>query len=324
MGTVVVIGSFNVDHVWDCDALPAAGATIGGRYRSGPGGKGFNQAVAARRAGADTHFICALGDDAGGELARTLAAGDGIALHARTVGEPTGTAGIYVSAEGHNSIVVGAGANAALTAAFVGRHGDTIGDAAVLLAQLEIPSDGVRAALQLASQSNTVRMLNPAPANAAIDAALLRHIDILTPNETEFAALLERHTGQAAQAHAITGLDDDALHRLCRALLPDGSVVVTLGAAGCFVSHPDTNLRGDDRQAYRLPASPADPVDTTGAGDAFNGALAAGLALRPDSPLREHLRFAGVYAARSTERPGAADAMPHLSELRICNGWDAK
>ena len=106
---VVVVGSFNVDHVWRCDALPVAGATIAGRYANGPGGKGFNQAIAAVRAGADTTFVCALGDDAGGRLARDLAAADGLALRVQASDEPTGTAGIYVDAHGRNTIVIGAG-----------------------------------------------------------------------------------------------------------------------------------------------------------------------------------------------------------------------
>lgn len=119
MSSVVVVGSFNVDHVWRCDVLPAPGATIAGRYSTGPGGKGFNQAVAAARAGAKTHFLCALGDDAGGALARSLAAHDGFALIAEPSNEPTGTGGIYVDAHGRNTIVIGAGANSVLSAAFV-------------------------------------------------------------------------------------------------------------------------------------------------------------------------------------------------------------
>jgi ribokinase len=117
--SVVVVGSFNVDHVWRCESLPAPGATIAGRYSTGPGGKGFNQAVAACRAGADTHFVCALGDDAGGATARELAAQDGFGLIAEASSEPTGTAGIYVDARGRNTIVIGPGANAALSTDFL-------------------------------------------------------------------------------------------------------------------------------------------------------------------------------------------------------------
>src|SRR5690606_34366705 len=113
MSRVVVVGSFNVDHVWTTAVLPRPGETLGGRYATGPGGKGFNQAVACARSGAGTTFVCALGDDPGGELARALAAGDGIDLRVLHSAEPTGTAGIYVDDEGRNCIVIGAGANAA-------------------------------------------------------------------------------------------------------------------------------------------------------------------------------------------------------------------
>ena len=105
---VVVVGSFNVDHAWHCAELPPPGATLAGTYASGPGGKGFNQATAAARAGAGTSFLCALGDDPGGALARSLAATDGIALHVAPSTARTGTAGIFVDARGRNSIVIGA------------------------------------------------------------------------------------------------------------------------------------------------------------------------------------------------------------------------
>ena len=117
--SVVVVGSFNVDHVWRCESLPAPGATIAGRYSTGPGGKGFNQAMAACRAGADTVFVCALGQDAGGELARALARADGIDLRDQASDAPTGTAGIFVDGEGRNCIVIGPGANADLGTAHV-------------------------------------------------------------------------------------------------------------------------------------------------------------------------------------------------------------
>ena len=117
MSQVIVVGSFNVDHVWRCAELPAVGATIAGQYATGPGGKGFNQAVAAARAGAHTAFVCSLGDDPGGTLARHLASAEGIGLYAEASDQPTGTAGIYVDARGRNSIVIGAGANGSLSAA---------------------------------------------------------------------------------------------------------------------------------------------------------------------------------------------------------------
>lgn len=313
--SVVVVGSFNVDHVWRCDTLPVPGATLSGDYASGPGGKGFNQATAAARSGAATAFVCALGDDVGGQLARALATADGIDLRDQRSDAPTGTAGIFVDAQGRNSIVVGPGANAALTAGFVETQAAGLGSAAVVLAQLESPLEAVAAALRLARAHGRCAMLNPAPANVALPRELLALTDVLTPNETEMAALAARHLGQRIDGDDLASLDSPRLHALCRDLLPGGTVVVTLGAAGCFVSHADGALRGDETAWYRLPAEAAAVVDTTGAGDAFNGALAAALALRPEAPFAAHLRAAHRYAALSTERPGAATAMPTAAEV---------
>lgn len=308
-GTVAVIGSFNVDHVWMLDALPVPGETRAGRYMSGPGGKGFNQAVAAARAGASTRFVCALGDDAGGQYARALAVAHGIDLRDAVVDAPTGAAGIFVDAGGRNAIVVAGGANDALSPAHV--HASLDGDApSVVLAQLETPPDAALAAFERARAAGATTMLNPAPANVAVDRALLARADIVTPNETEFAALVRTHLDGEVDASALAATGDAYLHALCRALLPGGTVVVTLGAAGAFVSHAERTLRGDTAACYRLPAREVRPVDTTGAGDAFNGALAASIAVHSRRAFRDHARFAVAYASLSTERAGAALAMP--------------
>lgn len=312
MSSVVVVGSFNVDHVWRCESLPAPGATIAGRYSTGPGGKGFNQAVASARAGARTHFVCALGDDAGGAMARGLAAQDGIALIAEASSEPTGTGGIYVDAHGRNTIVIGPGANAVLSESFIAGQQPLIGAARVLLAQLESPVETIESALALAREAGVLTVLNAAPANAPSSIGLLKLADVLTPNETEFAALLSRHVGERVNADDVAALDGGSLHALCRKLSA-GTVVVTLGSVGAFISHADEQLRGDSQAYYRVAAEPAQTIDTTGAGDAFNGALVASLAQLPAEPFIQHVRFATRFAARSTEAEGAAVSMPKLT-----------
>ena len=313
MSSVVVAGSFNVDHVWRCDTLPAPGATIAGRYSTGPGGKGFNQAVAARRAGADTTFLCALGDDAGGAMARGLAAQDGFAVVAEPSSEPTGTGGIYVDSRGRNTIVIGPGANAALSTEFVGVQRALLAGARVVLAQLESPVETIEAVLAAAREAGVTTMLNAAPADAPSSIGLLKLADVLTPNETEFAALLSRHVGERVEADNVAALDGATLHGLCRKLVGNGTVVVTLGAVGVFVSHAEENLRGDTQPYYRVGAEQVQAIDTTGAGDAFNGALAASIAQSPEAPFARHVRFANQFAGRSTEKEGAAVAMPHFT-----------
>ena len=315
MNPVIVVGSFNVDHVWRCNELPATGATIAGQYMTGPGGKGFNQAVACARSGAPTTFICALGDDAGGAMARELAAADGIDLRAEASSEPTGTAGIYVDARGRNTIVIGAGANGVLGAAHVTADPALARAAGVLLAQLESPAEAIEAALAMAREAGATTLLNPAPANAPTSMGLLRLADVLTPNETEFAAQLARHVGERVEPDSVAALDGARLHALCRKLLPHGTVVVTMGSVGVFVSHAEEEPRGDAQPYYRIGAESVTASDTTGAGDAFNGALAASLARAPGQPFAAHVRYANRFAALSTERAGAAASMPRHDEV---------
>lgn len=317
-----MVGSFNVDHAWTCATLPRPGETLGGSYRSGAGGKGFNQAVAAARAGAMATFVCALGDDAGAQLARALATADGIDLRDQRSSEPTGTAGIHVDADGRNSIVIGPGANETLSTGFIAGHAGAIAGADLLLVQFEAALDATGAALRIARDAGVATLLNPAPANAESTTALLALADIITPNESEFAALAARRLGERIDPDDVTTLPRERLHAVCRLLLPHGTVVVTLGASGCFVSHPDDALRGDAEAHYRISAESAKAIDTTGAGDAFSGALAAGLARAPRAPFAGHIRFAGRYAAMSTETAGAAASMPRIVDLQARFGAD--
>ena len=314
MSRVIVVGSYNQDHVWTSDALPAPGATRLGRYASGPGGKGFNQAVASARVGAPTVFITALGADAAAGTARGLATDDGIALRAEVHATlPSGTAGIFVDGDGRNVIVVAPGANEALSVAFIAMQADAFAQARVVLAQLEVNAGAVVAALQAGREAGALTILNPAPANAPTTDALLAAADVLTPNETEFVAMLERHARADVAADSLADMAAPALHALCRGLAPSATLVITLGAGGVFVSHRDDGTRGDDDAFYRVPSSPANVVDTTGAGDAFNGALAARLAdAQAGTPFREAVEFATVYAGWSTELPGGAASMRRL------------
>lgn len=311
-GRVLVVGSFNLDHVWNAPRLPVPGETRAGTYAAGPGGKGFNQAVAAARSGAPTAFCTALGADDAGALARRLADADGIALHARVAdGLPTGTAGILVDGEARNLIVVAAGANAALTAddARAACAGLAAGDA--VLAQLEVPAAAVEAALAAGRAAGARTLLNPAPADAPTTPALLALADLLTPNETEFAALLARHAATTVDPDALAAMPDGALHALCDALRgatgSAATLVVTLGRHGAFRSSADGGHA-------RFAAERVQAVDSTAAGDAFNGALAAGLVA--GLALDDALRAAGRYAALSTERPGAAGSLPRADEVR--------
>jgi ribokinase len=311
MARIVVVGSYNQDQVWSCDELPVPGATRLGRYASGPGGKGFNQAVAARRAGADTVFITALGRDAAADSARALADADGILLRAQVdETQPSGTAGIFVDARGRNVIVVAPGANTLLSPAFIEESAQAFESAGVVLAQLEVAADAVLSALQAGRRAGAITILNPAPANAATTPALIAASDLLTPNETEFVAMLARHAGITADADSLAGLPDGELHALCRTLAPAATLVLTLGAGGVFVSHIEGELRGDELACYRKPAIEVQAVDTTGAGDAFNGALAAALAA--GSGFADAIGFACRYAGLSTQQAGAASSMPHL------------
>lgn len=315
-GAVVVVGSYNHDHVWQVDRFPMAGETRrGDAFATGSGGKGFNQAVASARQGAATTFVGACGEDALGALARQLAGKDGIDGRWQiTSTHATGTAAILVDARGQNEIVVALGANEHLAPSFVRAQEDAFARARVVLCQLENNLDAVTTALDLATTHGCLRLLNPAPMREGAGAELLRRTDIVTPNETEFAQLLGRCTGMRVDATGLAGENDAALHALCRQL-GVSSIVVTLGARGAFVSHAPGQYRGDADAYYRVAPLRVQAIDTTGAGDAFSGALAAALALGSQRTFADAVQQASRVAAMSTERPGAAVAMPFAREV---------
>ncbi|MFE6160643.1 ribokinase [Streptomyces sp. NPDC056486] len=293
MTHIAVLGSTNMDLVAYVAKAPQRGETVTGReFRTLPGGKGANQAVAAARAGADAvSMIGAVGTDAFGTQLRAALEHSGVDTDLlRTVDTaPTGTAHIVVDDEGGNAIVVIPGANATLTALALGDEG-LIASADTLLLQLEIPVDGVLAAAQAARRHGVRTILTPAPAQP-LPPELLASIDLLVPNEHEAATL--------------TGLTD--AHDAARSLLSQvPEVVVTLGARGSLYA-----ARGADPVLVAAPHVTA--VDTTGAGDTLVGTLAVALAEGRSVP--DALAWAASAAALSVQRTGASGSMPFRAEI---------
>jgi ribokinase len=312
-GRVIVVGSVNVDLVAHGPRLPSPGETVtGAEFSRHHGGKGANQAVAAARLGATTAFVGALGDDDFGADARSALAAEGIDLAGLAITPgATGVALILVDARGENLISVASGANAAVTPDLVRTGFDrlrpTAGD--VVLVGHEIPTAAVVAALAAGRSAGATTMLNPAPADG-IDRSTFGLADILTPNRGELAAIAAadgKRVGRAAEA----GGQPEAL---ARTLLEGNSggpgvrqaVVVTLGAAGALVLRPAG-------ETVDVPAVAVRAIDTVGAGDAFNGVLAAGLAAGLD--LETAARRAVAAAAVSTTRAGAREGMPTATDL---------
>ena len=286
-GSVCVIGSINVDLVVTADRLPAPGETVlGGRFAIHEGGKGANQAVAAARAGAQVVMIGAVGSDDHGQRARAALAGEGIDLSGvRDVdGEPTGIALITVGPRGENQIAVAPGANAVL--ALDEEDHARIRSADVVLTNHEVASAVVLEALRVAHDAGSVAILNPAPARA-LPAEILRLGPILTPNEHELIVAIGNDATDAAL--------DELVQRHA------GPIVVTQGPAGALLARGSERLRFDGRLAPAV-------VDTTGAGDTFNGVLAAWLA--DGASLETAIQAANAAAALSVGAAGAREGMP--------------
>ena len=312
--SIVVVGSYVQDYVWQVPALPALGESRIGTFFSGPGGKGFNQAICCHRQGVNTLFIAALGDDAAAASARSTAQVSGLTCVWHLSDAPTAAASVVVAADGTNLICVALGANLSLTQTIIAEQSTSITHAKVLLTQLETNLSASFAALTLARDSGVLTLLNPAPINPLVTLELIALADVLSPNETEFAHLLKvlhgielpKNWWRAAPAE---------IHGWAREL-SDLTVVITLGADGAFVSHAPNQLRGDSELYYQLAALPANAIDSTGAGDAFNAGLAAGLVKYADQPFLNAVRYATQVAALSVERVGAALAMPTADEVK--------
>jgi ribokinase len=289
---ITVVGSCNVDFVVPVAALPGPGETVLGRdHLRAPGGKGANQAVAAARLGSPVAFVGRVGDD---ELAATIrgalaAAGVDLTWLRQVEGTPSGIALITVADGGENTIAVSPGANARLSPGDVEAAAPAVGRADVLLLQLEVPLESVTAAA-LAAGGRV--LLNPAPARE-LPQELLDRVDVLIPNRSELGVL----TGAPEPASVDEAVD------LARSL--PGAVVVTLGADGALV------VEGAD--VTHVPAIEVEAVDATGAGDAFCGALADGLAR--GSSLTEAAGWAVRVAGISTTRRGAQTGMPLRSQV---------
>jgi ribokinase len=295
---VVVVGSSNTDMIIKLDRLPQPGETLlGGEFSTAAGGKGANQAVAAARAGGAVSFIARVGDDMFGRLAVEGFASDGIDVRhvLPDPGAPSGVALIFVDRHGENSIAVASGANARLSPADVRTAGDVIRSADILVTQLETPLETVHSAVELAASHGVPVLLNPAPAQR-LDAEILQHVSVLTPNETEAALLTGIEVSSESGAEA-------AARELAAAGV--AQIIITLGSRGAFVY-------GSNHKQL-VAGFPVEAVDTTAAGDVFNGALA--VALANGSKLVDAVRFANAAAALSVTKLGAQPSAPTRVEI---------
>jgi len=292
------VGSINIDIVALTERLPTPGETVtGGTLLINHGGKGANQAVAARRLGADVRFIGCVGDDTFGPELRQSMAVEGIGVEGLTTiaGSHSGTAVIVVDAAGRNQIAVASGANLLLTVDWVARFLEDFAWAQVVICQLEVPLDTVLWTLRTARQYGATTVLNPAPAQPVLP-ELWPLVDYLTPNEVEAAQVSGLPLAALSDASSVA-----------RTLLARGPrvVILTLGAQGAFGGTLD--------QMVHVPAFPVTVVDTTAAGDAFNGALV--VALAEGCPLAGAMRFANAAAGLTCTQRGAQNSLPVRTQV---------
>jgi len=298
MSKIVVIGSSNTDMVIQSEHLPAPGETIlGGTFFMNPGGKGANQAVAAAKLGGDVVFVARVGDDIFGQEAVAGFKLEGINTDFIVTDpeQPSGVATIMVDAKGENCIAVASGANNMLSPADVDQAMAQVDAADVLLMQLETPIETIEYVASLGSEKGKTVILNPAPAQALSD-ELLAKIDVITPNETEAEMLTGINVENLADAEkAAQALRDKGI----------GTVIITMGSQGAFVL--------SDSFTGMVATRKVEAVDTTAAGDTFNGALAVGMA--NGQAIEEALAFANKAATISVTRLGAQASVPSLAEL---------
>lgn len=293
---ILVIGSSNTDMTVRSATLPKPGETVlGGDFRMGPGGKGANQAVAARLLGGEVTFVCKLGRDMFGE---------GASKHYESCGldtskilwsdKPSGVALITVDSKAENSIVVASGANADMTVTDIDSVADIIKSSGILLLQLEIPMDAVLHAAEIAYNAGVQVVLNPAPA-AVLPAELLKCVSILIPNETEASAIsgidINNFETAAAAAERLKGMGVR-------------EVIITMGSRGSVVC---------DGDCIFVPAVKVNAVDTTAAGDTFCGGVC--VALSEGKDLLEAVKFATAASSIAVQRPGAQDSIPNRCEV---------
>jgi ribokinase len=296
---IVVVGSSNTDMNIKAPRIPRPGETIlGSEFFMAAGGKGANQAVAAARAGAEVHFVARIGDDLFGRQAKEGFETEGIDTRhvIKTLGRASGVALIIVDESGENSIAVASGANALLSPQDIEAAGPVISSSAVLLTQFETPMETVHRAAEIAANHGCKVIINPAPAQPILSGDFLKHVSILTPNETE--------------TEILTGLrirSDEDMAEAADILLTIGleAVLITLGGRGVFAAASDIK--------EFVPSFSVKAVDTTAAGDVFNGALA--VALAEGMPLLEAARFANAAAALSVTKMGAQPSAPFRTEI---------
>ncbi len=300
MNEITVLGIFVADISFSGPKIPSIGETIlGKKYNVGPGGKGCNQAIAIARLGGNTNFISKIGKDAYGDLALKTLEKNKISTEniIQDGNQQTGVAGILVDQNtGKNAINVIVGAPSSLKISEIEKQINLIKKSKIFLTQLEVPKDVTLHCLKTAKENGCTTILNPAPASE-ISNEFYNNIDFFTPNETE----AEFYTG-------IKITNDQEAKQAADKLITLGikKVIITLGEKGLFYS--------DGKEEIYLKANSVKAIDTTGAGDAFNGGLAYGLS--KEKPIKECLKLANKVAGISTTKLGAGDAMPFSSDIK--------